>query len=185
MQAYASPITTNNAIFYLLTLSSPASSSQPPVLPADIGYEKSVLLHIVFEYQAPTESPEPTTIVPASETHSAMTNLAKNMKIHLIPHKITQNLRNYPFWNVLIGRMTPYHCQSHLHFLQNISATYLVFTLHYQIPFLHFIVVTVIVKIQDILLISGLNITVNILIHAPIIILKNPSIIRTSLSQLR
>ena len=41
MQAYASPITTNDAIFHPLTLSSPASSSQPPVLPADIGYEKA------------------------------------------------------------------------------------------------------------------------------------------------
>jgi hypothetical protein len=77
-RVYASPPTAEDAILQsprAPTSTTTASTSDPP---AATGHEKSALLRVSFESQAPKESPAPTTIVTAFETRSALTGFAKN-----------------------------------------------------------------------------------------------------------
>jgi hypothetical protein len=78
-RTYTSSGTPNDDLLQPLTLKSTASSLQHP---PNTGHEKSVLLCAVFESQAPRESTEHTTIVPALKTRSETADFAKNRNKH-------------------------------------------------------------------------------------------------------
>ena len=77
-EVYASSPTPNDAILQPSTLSSTASSSQPP---ASSGHEKSGPLRAIFESQAPVESPASICIVTGLKTRSEPDGFTKNCQI--------------------------------------------------------------------------------------------------------
>ena len=101
-RVYTSPEPPNDADLRPPTLSSYASSLQPP----SIGYQKSMLLHVVFELQRPAGSPASITIVMASKSRPALAGFMKK-------HQKVENLTIFtqkspePLFSTCFGLPTP------------------------------------------------------------------------------
>ena len=101
-RVYTSPEPPNDADLWPPTLSSYASSLQPP----SIGYQKSMLLHVVFELQRPAGSPASITIVMASKSRPASAGfMKKHQKVENLTIFTQKSLE--PLFSTCFGLPTP------------------------------------------------------------------------------
>ena len=95
-RANTSPKTPNDVVLQPPTLPTTASSLQPP---PSIGHQKIDILRTVFESERHTESPEPTTIVPALKTRSATADFTENCKkLEKLPQNHSESLVSTCFY---------------------------------------------------------------------------------------
>ena len=94
-QAYANPETPNVIILQPPALTPTASSSPTPLSPHPTKHEKCALPPAIFESQPHTESPVPSTIIPAIKTRSESANSMTNCQNIENTHNFDQKTPEY------------------------------------------------------------------------------------------